>query len=142
MNRQRNLIILRQAFKEVGVGAVFKGYLGCFLVIALLIRFVEPSIGNFGDSIWYCFAVATTIGFGDISAATVIGRILTIILSIYSLAVVAVFTAVITSYFMDAAKARASESAREFMYEIEHLQELSKEELQALSEKVRRFAGK
>ena len=39
-------------------------------------------------------------------------------------------------------KNKASDSAREFMYEIEHLPELSKEELQALSEKVRRFAGK
>lgn len=63
-------------------------------------------------------------------------------LSVYSLAVVAVFTAVIATFFMDVAKNKASDSAREFMYEMEHLPGLSKEELQALAEKIRRFAEK
>ena len=142
MRRKRNLKILRQAFKEAGVGIVFKGYLGCFVAIAFLIWLAEPSIKTILDSIWYCFAVATTIGFGDLAAMTFIGRFLTVVLSVYSLAVVAVFTAIITTFFMDAAKSKASDSAREFMYEMEHLPELSKEELQALSDRIRRFAEK
>ena len=142
MSRRRNLKILRQAFREADVDIVFKGYLGCFVVIALLIWLAEPSIKTIPDSIWYCFAVATTVGFGDLAAATFLGRFLTIVLSVYSLAVVAVFTAIITSFFMDVARNKATDSAREFMYEMEHLPELSKEELQALSEKIRRFAEK
>ena len=142
ISRKRNLKILRQVFMDANADIVFKGYLVCFMVIALLIWLAEPSIKTILDSIWYCFAVATTVGFGDLAAATLFGRILTIVLSIYSIAVVAVFTAIIATYFMDAAKNKASESAREFMYEMEHLPELSKEELQVLSEKVKRFAEK
>ena len=142
MKRRRNIKILRQAFKIAGADNIFKGYLGCFVIVAFAIWLVEPSIRTFPDSVWYCFTVATTIGFGDFAAATVIGRVLTVILSIYSIGVVAIFTAIITSFFMDAAKTRASDSAKEFLYEMENLPELSKEELQKLSDRVKQFVDK
>ena len=131
--------MLRQAFKLAGVDKIFKGYLLYFIVVAIVIWIVEPSINRFGDSLWYCFAVATTVGFGDFAATTILGRIITIILSIYSLGVVALFTAIITSFFMDLAKQKASDSAKEFLYDMEHLPEMSKEELQELSERVKHF---
>ena len=139
MKRRRNIIILRQAFRTAGANNVFKGYLGCFVIAAFVIWLVEPAVYTFTDSLWYCFAVATTIGFGDFAATTVIGRLFTVILSIYSIGAVAIFTAIITSFFMDAAKARASESAKEFLYEMQNLPELSKEELQLLADRVRKF---
>ena len=139
MNRLKNIRILRQAFRQADVDKVFKGYLGCFVVVAFVIWLAEPSIDTFLDSLWYCFSIATTVGFGDIAAATLLGRLLTMILSIYSIGVVAIFTAIVASFFMDTTKSRASESVREFLYDLEHLPELSKEELQALSDKVRHF---
>lgn len=98
MNRRKGRKMLRQAFKLAGVDKIFKGYLLYFIVVAIVIWIVEPSINRFGDSLWYCFAVATTVGFGDFAATTILGRIITIILSIYSLGVVALFTAIITSF--------------------------------------------
>ena len=91
------------------------------------------------DSIWFCFATSTTIGYGDIVAVSFIGRILSIFLSIYSIAVVAIFTAVITSFFMEQAKIRAKENARKFIDDLQHLDELSKEELKELSKKIKHF---
>ena len=70
---------------------------------------------------------------------TVVGRIIAVILSVYSIAVIAVFTAVITSFFTDIARWRANNSARKFLDELEHLPELSKEELEELSRRVRDF---
>ena len=139
MKKRRNVKILRQAFKIAGANNVFKGYLVCFVIVAFAIWLAEPSIRTFPDSLWYCFSVATTVGFGDFATATVIGRVLTVILSGYSIGAVAIFTAIITSFFMAAAKARASDSAKEFLYEMENLPELSKEELQRLSDRVRKF---
>jgi len=114
-------------------------YLVFFVVVAAILRYVEPAINTFSDSLWYCFAVATTVGFGDIAAVSHLGRIMTAILSIYSIGVVAIFTAVITSFFMDVAKSHAEDSAKEFMDELERLPELSKEELKELSERVKHF---
>ena len=139
MGRRKAIRIFRQSFRIAGTDKVISAYLVFFVVIAVILRFVEPAIDTFSDGFWYCFAVATTVGFGDIAAVSHLGRILTAILSIYSIGVVAIFTAVITSFFMDMAKSRAEDSAKEFMDELERLPELSKEELIELSERVKHF---
>lgn len=134
--------ILRRVFKITGADKIFCSYLIFFIIVSFVVLIVEPDINRLGDSIWYCFVAATTIGFGDITATTLIGRILTIVLSIYSLGVVAIFTGVITSYFMENAKSKAGENIRTFLDDLENLDKLSKEELRKLSKKVRKFNKK
>ena len=131
--------ILRRIFKITGADKIFYSYFVFFLIISILILIIEPDINRLGDSLWYCFVAATTIGFGDIAAVTFFGRILTIILSVYSLGVVAIFTGVITSYFMENAKAQAGENVRKFLDDLENLDKLSKDELKELSSKVKKF---
>ena len=48
---------------------------------------------------WYCFAVITTIGFGDFYATSLIGRVLTVILGIYGIVVVAILTSVVVNFY-------------------------------------------
>ena len=139
MERRRVRRILRQSFRIAGADKIINAYFAFFIVVALVLRLVDPAIETFSDSLWYCFAVATTVGFGDITAISHFGRFLTAVLSIYSIGVVAIFTAVITSFFMDLAKLRAEDSAKEFMDDLERLPELSKEELKDLSERVKHF---
>ena len=127
------------SFRIAGVDKFFYSFILFFVVIAVALRFAEPSIATFGDSLWYCFAVVTTVGFGDIAAVSHVGRILTLILSLFSTGAIAVFTAVITSFFLDLGKARASDSAKSFIDDLEHLPELSKEELEQLSSRVKTF---
>lgn len=132
--------ILRRIFHIAGADKIIFTYFIYFIVMSIILWRIEPNINTFMDSVWFCFATATTTGYGDITALTITGRILAIILSIYSLAVVAIFTAVITSYFMEHSKARAKESARKFIDDLQHLDELSKEELKELSGRVKRFS--
>ena len=139
MNRRKNLRLLRQAFRIAGTDKVLSAYVGLFIIAALLIWRLEPAVTRLSDGLWYCFAVATTIGFGDYAAETGLGRIISVILSIYSTGVVAILTAVLTSYFLDLAKAKASDSAKEFLDELERLPELSEDELRSLSERVKLF---
>ena len=140
--RRRTLRLLKDAFKTAGADKIFSGYILWFFISAVPIWLWEPNINTYQDSLWFCFASATTIGYGDVSAVTLLGRIITVFLSIYSIGVVAIFTAVVASFFTDIARLKASDSAREFSDDLEHLSELSKEELQALAEKIRRFAEK
>ena len=139
LNRKKKSRMLRQAFRIANADKVLWAYFFYFVAVAVVIRQIEPDITTFGESVWYCFAVATTVGFGDFAAVTPLGRIVTMVLSVYSIGVVAIFTAVITSYFMDMAKARASDSARAFLDDLQHLPELSAEELQALSERAKKI---
>ena len=103
---------------------------------------VEPNINRLIDSLWYSFSVATTIGFGDITAVTLIGRILSIFLSICSILIIAVVPGIITSYYIESTKLREKESSAKFLDDLERLPELSKEELTALSERVKNFNKK
>lgn len=134
--------ILRRLFKVTGADKIFASYFLFFIISSLIIWIFEPNINRLVDSAWYCFIAATTIGFGDFTAITIIGRITTVILSIYSLGVVAIFTAVITSYFMESSKVKANENVRKFLDDLEHLDELSKNELKELSIRVKRFNKK
>lgn len=137
--KQKRRRLLKQAFKTTGATTIFLSFLGFFLISALVIMLIEPTIHTYFDSLWYCFVAISTIGFGDITATVPVTRILTVLLWIYAAAVIAIFTAVITSFFMDAAKLRSKESARAFLDELEHLPELSREELADLSERVKNF---
>ena len=80
--------------------------LGLFTMMvasALLLSMYETSMSNFYDALWYCFAVVTTIGFGDFTAVTAVGRILTVCLGIYGIIVVAVITSIIVNFYNETA---------------------------------------
>ena len=139
MNLRKKRKVLRQVFHVVGADKIISSYFVFFAIMSIIIWIVEPSITNLKDSVWFCFATATTTGYGDITVLSTVGRILAIILSLYSIAIVAIITAVITSYFMEQAKIRAKENIREFIDDLEHLDELSKDELKELSKKVKKF---
>ncbi len=139
MKRKKSFRLLRRLFKTVGADKVIYGYLLFFVLVAFILRLVDPGIDNIFRGMWYCFTAASTIGFGDIVVQTVIGRILTIILSIYSVAVIGIFTAVVTSFYMEFVRNKASDNVHEFLDELERLPELSKEELEELSERIKKF---
>lgn len=132
----------RRVLKISGAGRASAMFLGLYFLSALVIYWTEPSIGTFWDSIWYCFTVVTTIGFGDNSAVAVIPRLVTMALSFYSIFFVAILTSVITSYYIEVMKHRAEDSASAFLDKLERLPELSKEELAELSETVRKYANR
>ncbi len=134
--------IICKILKRTGAVRLIYGFLAVFLTISVAIMLAEPNINTFSDSMWYCFSVMTTIGFGDITAVTLTGRILSVILSIYSILIIAVIPGVLTSYYIEIIKLRANESIEKFLYDLERLPELSKEELAELSEKVKKFNAK
>lgn len=78
--------------------------LGLIILIVLssfLLPYIEPGIETFGDSLWYCFALITTIGFGDYSAVTASGRILSVAIGCYGIVIVSMVTGIIVSMRME-----------------------------------------
>lgn len=78
---------------------VLFGLLVMIVCFSLVFIAIEPNMPTFAEALWYCFAVVTTIGFGDITAVTPIGRILTVVLGIYGLVVVAVITSIVVNFY-------------------------------------------
>ena len=76
--------------------------LGYILVSALIIFNVEgDSFASFFDAIYWATVSLTTVGYGDIYPVTTAGRIITMISSIFGIAIVALPAGIITAGYMD-----------------------------------------
>jgi voltage-gated potassium channel len=71
------------------------------LVSALIIYNVEPeSFNTFFDAIYWATVSLTTVGYGDIYPVTTIGRIVTMISSVFGIAIIALPSGVITAGYL------------------------------------------
>ena len=135
----RSLRLLRGVLKRTYADRLIAGFAVFFLLDAFLIMLVEPGITNYRDAVWYCYAVFSTAGFGDFVVVTVPGRILSMLLTIYTILIVAIVTGVIVAFYNDIVSMKYKASKAEVLDKLEHLETLSKEELSELSDKIRRI---
>ena len=76
--------------------------IGYILISALIIFNVEPdSFNSFFDAIYWATISLTTMGYGDIYPITPTGRIVTMISSLFGIAIVALPAGIITAGYMD-----------------------------------------
>lgn len=76
--------------------------IGYVLVTALVIFNVEPdTFDTFFDAIYWATVSLTTVGYGDIYATSVIGKIITMISAIFGIAIVALPAGIITAGYMN-----------------------------------------
>ena len=135
----KRLRILIEILRHTHADKILLGFVAFLFIDAFLIMMVEPDITRYCDSIWYCYVALATIGFGDIVATTFVGRILTILLSLYATLVIAIVTGVVVNYYMQIIQLRQKETLSNLMDKLERLPEMSKEELQEISEKAKHF---
>ena len=123
--------------RRIGFHKVLAGFAAWFFISSLLTMLVEPGITRYGDAVWYSFVACTSIGFGDLVATTFAGRFLTVLLTIYEIVIVAMFSGVVVSYYLEVVHRRENEVLVKFLDRMEHLTEMSHEELREMQEKVR-----
>ena len=139
MKRMR---ILTRIMKQTGADHILLCFFIFFAISAVIIWICEPDIPTLRDALWYCYAVITTIGFGDILATTPVARILSVILSAYAVIVISIVTGVIVNYFNQIVQLRQSETLAAVMDKMERLPELSRSELEEISRTVRALRTK
>jgi voltage-gated potassium channel len=61
----------------------------------------NKSIVTIGDAFWWAIVTITTVGYGDVSPVTTEGRLIAVALMILGIGFIGVFTATITSFFLD-----------------------------------------
>lgn len=76
---------------------------GAYILISALIVFnVEPqSFNTFFDAVYWATVSLTTVGYGDIYPVTTIGRIVTMISSIFGIAIIAMPAGIITAGILE-----------------------------------------
>ncbi|MCR5429754.1 MAG: potassium channel family protein [Eubacterium sp.] len=137
--RFRRLKLLKDVLRKTHTYKIVIAFLAFFFLIALIIWIDDPGIHTYRESVYYCFMIASSVGNGDVMVTTTLARILTMILSIYSVFALAIITGVVVSYYNAYTQMQFKESIETFMEKLEQLPELDKEELEEISEKIRKF---
>ena len=135
----KRLKLLWIILKRTKATQIILGFVLFIFANAAVIRLVEPNINRYGDALWYCYAVISTAGFGDFVTVTFIGIICSILLTIYAIFVIAIVTGVVVNFYTQMVEMQRKETLIMFMDKLERLPELSKEELESISRKVREF---
>ena len=99
------LDLLRDIVRRTYAAEIIFGLILLILSFSWVLLYTDPGFEHYPDALWYCFAVVTTIGFGDITAVTVIGRALSVVLGIYGIIVVALITSIIVNFYGEMKKA-------------------------------------
>ena len=66
----KRLRVLRNILVRTKTDKILIAYVVFVLLSALLIVLVDPAITSYADALWYCYAVISTAGFGDVVATT------------------------------------------------------------------------
>ncbi len=92
-------IFKRQKEALLSVCTIAVGYI---LISALIIINVEPeSFDNFFDAIYWATVSLTTVGYGDIYPVSTAGKIVTMVSSIFGIAIIALPASIITAGLME-----------------------------------------
>lgn len=105
----KNLIILIDVLKKEkkALSAVATMAAAYIVISALVIFNVEPnSFDNFFDAIYWATVSLTTVGYGDIYPVSTLGRIVTMISSLFGIAIIALPSGIITSGYLNEINSR------------------------------------
>lgn len=100
----RSIEIIANVLKDskdslMAVGTLAIAYI---LISALIIFNVEPdSFNNFFDAVYWATVSLTTVGYGDIYPITNIGKLVSMISSLFGIAVVALPSGIITAGYLE-----------------------------------------
>lgn len=130
---------MRVVLRRSGGYSVLGGLVVLYLACAAAVMVAEPGVGTYGDALWYCWEVATTVGLGDVAAVTVVGRVVSVVLSLYAIVATAIVTSVLVDYYQERRQDQLHQSLSEFLDKLERLPELDRAELERISKTVRQY---
>ena len=100
----KSINIIINVFKKQREALLVVGGLAIgYIVISALIMFnVEPAtFPSFFDAVYWATVSLTTVGYGDIYAVSTIGKVITMLSSVFGIAIVALPAGIVTAGYME-----------------------------------------
>ena len=118
----------------VAGAALLLVYTGALAVLDVERDAPGATITSFGDALWWAVVTITTVGYGDFTPVTVLGRCIAVALMLSGIAVIGVVTASVASWFVQQAQGARGERQQELQAQLKALTE----EVRALREQMPR----
>jgi voltage-gated potassium channel len=91
---------VKSIFNSKGLRFIVYATIGIVLFFGFLFYVSEPDVNSYSDGLWWALVTITTVGYGDITPLTNLGRIVASALMIMGIGFIATITAAISSYFI------------------------------------------
>ena len=101
MTRIKNLFgLLETLFNSRRLRTILAALIFFIFLFGYLFYVSEPDVRNLGDGIWWALVTITTVGYGDITPVTTLGRIVASSLMLLGLGLIATITAIVSAKFI------------------------------------------
>ena len=101
MTRIRNLFgLLETLFNSRRLRTILAALVFFIFLFGYLFYVSEPDVKNLGDGIWWALVTITTVGYGDITPVTTLGRVVASSLMLLGLGLIATITAIVSAKFI------------------------------------------
>ena len=140
MSRIRNFFnLLETVFNSRRLRTILGALIFFVCIFGYVFYLTEPGVNTFGDGIWWALVTVTTVGYGDITPSTTLGRFVASALMFLGLGLIATVTAIVSAKFTQNyvdthTNDDVLEKLEELESEIEKLKELEKDELEKLDD--------
>ena len=101
MTRIKNLIgLLETLFNSRRLSTILAALIFFIFLFGYLFYVSEPGVRDLGDGIWWALVTITTVGYGDITPVTTLGRVVASSLMLLGLGLIATITAIVSAKFI------------------------------------------
>ena len=101
MNRLKNFInLIERVFNSRRLRTILGVLIICIISFGYVFYVAEAQIKTFGDGIWWALVTITTVGYGDITPLTTLGRLVAGTLMFVGLGLIATVTAIVSAKFI------------------------------------------
>lgn len=97
---KKYLTPIKSILSTNGLGRLLTVSAGILIVATFLVTYLEPDINSYADGLYWAVVTTTTVGYGDLSPVTGVGRIIAIVLMLVGIGIIGMLTGSLTTYFV------------------------------------------